>query len=495
MIRLDPGSPAAPAPEGHNSAAGNGGEDWMRALVETGPQPRTDPLAPPAAARQADAALAGVQPPRTRPTPAADKPKGQDPLGALAALRAAAGALAQADTAGSAWGCRVLEAAPKGQGHGHPVPDADEGRLPGPASPSTPASRPLRMLQTAQATPTASQTQAPAPATLAHPAGQAPASASAPGPLGGDRAMPTAAGSASPGYSAGAETALIPGPTRQSGTAVAGSPASPEAAATRAQGSAAPGMPAGSNAKPGAAPAGLPQAKGPDAGQGVRAAAPTAADGASGRGDQAESRDGDKGSPDATDAFAARLKVLAAGTAPATSSYAPGSAVPGANAVLGTPPAAAAGSPSSALGAAPMAPAALAAALQTALKPLLPVQPGESVQFRVQAGKLGEVTVSLREEAGSLVAKVEASGALAQQALRDAAPLLTAAFRDGGQPLARLELQRQETTSGRAAQGRQGKDSGQDNGQDNGQDGAQARQDRHQDRPQAGALEAAEGRS
>jgi flagellar hook-length control protein FliK len=78
--------------------------------------------------------------------------------------------------------------------------------------------------------------------------------------------------------------------------------------------------------------------------------------------------------------------------------------------------------------------------LREAVRSLLPVPPGRSVQISVNAQGLGEVKISLREENGALVARIEGGSPEAQQALKAAAPQLAQVFKDEGQPLKRLEL-------------------------------------------------------
>jgi hypothetical protein len=150
-----------------------------------------------------------------------------------------------------------------------------------------------------------------------------------------------------------------------------------------------------------------------------------------------------KAATDASPAVAVRAK---AGREDAAATAAP----------LGTAPAAAQGPQGSAASGRPgQSPSVLLSALRDAVKPLLPVAPGQTVQLKVKAGDLGEISLSLREEGGTLVARMEGANPLAQQALKDAAPQLAAAFREEGQPLARLELGGQDPGRSATDQGRQ----------------------------------------
>jgi flagellar hook-length control protein FliK len=125
------------------------------------------------------------------------------------------------------------------------------------------------------------------------------------------------------------------------------------------------------------------------------------------------------------------------------------------------------------------APAAesLPSLVRSALKPLLPVEPGQSVQMKLTTVSLGEITLTLKEENGGLVVRLESGSSQAQEALKAAAPLLAAVFKEEGQPLARLEFGGQPG-SGRGTDGQGG--SGARGGQDGAGEGAKTRQDRPQ---------------
>jgi hypothetical protein len=127
------------------------------------------------------------------------------------------------------------------------------------------------------------------------------------------------------------------------------------------------------------------------------------------------------------------------------------SPAPGASAAQAPAPAAAQvdNSPkASAALAQPALPPSAAADLRAGLRSLLPVPEGQTVKMTVSTQGLGEVTITLREQSGSLIATLQASTPQGQELLRGSSTQITNIFREEGQSLAKLELPATAPSSG-----------------------------------------------
>jgi hypothetical protein len=78
--------------------------------------------------------------------------------------------------------------------------------------------------------------------------------------------------------------------------------------------------------------------------------------------------------------------------------------------------------------------------MKAALRGILPVTPGQTVELKVQTKDLGLVTLTLKEEGGQLMATLASANPAAQQFLKANGDKIAAIFREEGQALAKLDL-------------------------------------------------------